>query len=75
LPIPQALAEAALRLLGDEAAWHRPRRPALPRVERYYTHPVMFARYRAVYDQALGIAPAPPAPPGADDGLDLVLEG
>ena len=23
------------------------------RVERYYTHPVMFGRYRAVYDRAL----------------------
>ncbi|MBP6406303.1 MAG: GT4 family glycosyltransferase PelF, partial [Ramlibacter sp.] len=75
---PQALAEAAMRLLGDEAAWHKAAQAGIARVERYYTHPVMFARYRAVYDQALGVAPAPsapPAPPGADDGLDLVLEG
>ena len=74
---PQALAEAALRLLGDEAAWHRAAQAGITRVERYYTHPVMFSRYRAVYDRALGLAPMPAAaPPAAPDaGLDLVLEG
>ncbi len=51
---PQALAEAALRLLTDEAAWHAAAKAGIARVERYYTHPVMFGRYRAVYDQALG---------------------
>lgn len=69
---PQALAEAALRLLGDEAAWHKAAQAGMARVERYYTHPVMFARYRAVYDRALGRAgAAPPEPPD----LDVVLEG
>ena len=48
----------------------------IARVERYYTHPVMFSRYRAVYDQALGVTPPPPmAPPPDDSGLDLLLEG
>ena len=73
---PQALAEAALRLLGDEVAWHQAAQAGIARVERYYTHPVMFSRYRAVYDQALGVTPPPAAPPPVDDsGLDLVLEG
>ena len=54
---PQALADAALHLLTDEVAWHNAARAGIARVERYYTHPVMFARYRAVYDQALGRAP------------------
>ena len=52
---PQALAEAAMRLLGDEAAWHAAAQAGIQRVERYYTHPVMFGRYRAVYDKALGL--------------------
>ncbi len=51
---PQALADAALRLLTDEVAWHSAAQAGIARVERYYTHPVMFARYQAVYDQALG---------------------
>lgn len=54
---PQALADAALRLLTDEAAWHSAAQAGIARVERYYTHPVMFARYRAVYDRALGRTP------------------
>jgi len=73
---PQALAEAALRLLGDEVAWHQAAQAGIARVERYYTHPVMFSRYRAVYDQALGVTPPPPmAPPPDDSGVDLLLEG
>lgn len=63
---PQALAEAAMRLLGDEAAWHAAAQAGIQRVERYYTHPVMFGRYRAVYDKALGPTPGVP---------DVVLEG
>ena len=50
---PQALAEAALALLMDADAWHKAAAAGIARVERYYTHPVMFGRYRAVYDQAL----------------------
>jgi len=54
---PQALAEAALRLLGDADAWHKAAAAGVERVQRYYTHPVMFSRYRAVYDKALGVVP------------------
>ena len=50
---PQALAEAALHFLTDAPAWHAAAQAGLARVQRYYTHPVMFGRYRAVYDQAL----------------------
>jgi glycosyltransferase involved in cell wall biosynthesis len=53
---PQALAEAAQRLLTDPAAWHAAAAAGVARVERYYTHPVMFARYQAVFDRALGRA-------------------
>ena len=50
---PQALAEAALHFLTDAEAWHKAAQAGILRVERYYTHPVMFGRYRAVYDKAL----------------------
>ena len=77
---PQALADAVLRLLTDEAAWHRAAAAGIARVERYYTHPVMFARYQAVYDQALGRSGEVPAKllPSASvatgaSGLDPVL--
>ena len=50
---PQALAEAAIALLMDADAWHKAAAAGIARVERYYTHPVMFGRYRTVYDQAL----------------------
>ena len=50
---PQALAEAALALLLNPEAWHKAAAAGIARVERYYTHPVMFGRYWAVYQQAL----------------------
>lgn len=50
---PQALAETALHFLTDPAAWHAAAQAGILRVERYYTHPVMFGRYQAVYDRAL----------------------
>jgi glycosyltransferase involved in cell wall biosynthesis len=59
---PQALAEAVLALLTDPQAWQAAARAGIARVERYYTHPVMFARYRAVYERALDAA-APGAAP------------
>lgn len=62
---PQALADAALRLLTDAPAWHRAAQAGIARVERYYTHPVMFARYQAVYDRALGRSGDRPPPSGA----------
>jgi glycosyltransferase involved in cell wall biosynthesis len=51
---PQALAEASLALLADEAAWAAASQAAIARVERYYTDTMMFDRYRAVYQKALG---------------------
>lgn len=50
---PQALAEAALHFLANPAAWHAAAQAGITRVERYYTHPVMFGRYQRVYDRAL----------------------
>ena len=50
---PQALAEAAMALLLDADAWYKAAAAGIARVERYYTHPVMFGRYRAVYNKAL----------------------
>jgi polysaccharide biosynthesis protein PelF len=48
---PQALAEAALELLGDPAEWHRARQAAIQRVETYYSQELLFARYRALYEK------------------------
>ena len=50
---PQALADAALALLGDAAAWHAASRAGIARVERYYTDDLMFGHYRRVYENAL----------------------
>lgn len=50
---PQALADAALALLGDSAAWQAASQAGCARVERYYTDERMFARYRDVYEGAL----------------------
>ena len=54
---PQQLADAALRLLGDSAAWQAASRAAVARVERYYTDTLMFDRYRQVYESALARNP------------------
>ncbi|MDX9944821.1 MAG: GT4 family glycosyltransferase PelF, partial [Azonexus sp.] len=53
---PQGLAEAALRFLKEPAVWHAASQAGIARVERYYTDSMMFARYRAVYEKALGQA-------------------
>jgi glycosyltransferase involved in cell wall biosynthesis len=53
---PQQLAEAALELLGDRAAWRDAQAAGIARVERYYTDTLMFERYREVYAGALGAA-------------------
>jgi len=50
---PQALADAALALLKDTAAWQAASRAGIARVERYYTDAMMFGRYRKVYEAAL----------------------
>lgn len=48
---PQALAHAALELLGDSDAWHQASAAAIKRVEKYYSQDIMFARYQALYDK------------------------
>lgn len=50
---PQALADAALGLLGNAAAWTAASRAGIARVERYYTDDLMFGAYRRVYERAL----------------------
>jgi glycosyltransferase involved in cell wall biosynthesis len=50
---PEALAEAALRLLGNPQAWRAAQRAGIERVETRYTQELMFARYRELYDWAL----------------------
>ncbi len=72
---PQALAEAALHFFTDTEAWHKAAEAGILRVERYYTHPVMFGRYRAVYDTALrGPLVADHAEP-AEPGTEPVAAG
>jgi polysaccharide biosynthesis protein PelF len=48
---PQALAQASLELLTDPVAWQQASEAAVKRVETYYTQPMMFARYQALYDK------------------------
>jgi len=54
---PQQLADAALALLGDQAAWDAASSAAIARVERYYVDRLMFERYARVYAHALLRAP------------------
>ena len=55
---PQALAAAALELLGDQARWTQAQAAGAARVERYYTHRHMFEAYGQLYRQAMtGKAP------------------
>ena len=51
---PDATAEAALRLLGDENRWRAAQAAGIARVEAYYTQARMFDSYRAIYKKALG---------------------
>ena len=48
---PQALAKAALELLGDTEAWKQASAAAIQRVETYYSQDIMFARYRDLYEK------------------------
>jgi glycosyltransferase involved in cell wall biosynthesis len=50
---PQALAEASLKLLTDQAAWQAASQAAIRRVETYYTQGQMFASYRNIYERAV----------------------
>lgn len=50
---PQALARAAVNLLGDSVRWHAAQASGIARVERYYTQEMMFGDYRMLYEKAL----------------------
>lgn len=50
---PEALADAALELLGSRPAWLAASAAGISRVERYYTDRLLFERYQRIYDQAL----------------------
>jgi hypothetical protein len=49
----QALGMACARLLGDPGAYRSAQAAGIARVERYYTQPLMFDKYRLVYEDAL----------------------
>ncbi len=55
----QGLGEACTTLLGDPHGYARAQLAGIARVERYYTQPVMFAKYRAVYADALARSAQP----------------
>jgi glycosyltransferase involved in cell wall biosynthesis len=48
---PEALAQAAIELLGDEQEWHRSSQSAIQRVEKYYSQDMMFGKYRDLYQK------------------------
>ena len=50
---PKALADAAVELLSDPAAWQRASDAGVERVRRYYSLERMLGRYRDVYERAL----------------------
>ena len=50
---PQALAESIISFFTDEAKWHAASEAGVKRVNKYYTHPLMYARYGEVYRRAL----------------------
>ncbi len=52
---PEQTAQAAIKLLSDEDAWHAAQAAGIKRVEKYYQQRDMFARYRKIYTQALNL--------------------
>ncbi|OUS09007.1 hypothetical protein A9Q81_00200 [Gammaproteobacteria bacterium 42_54_T18] len=50
---PDAVARAAISLLSDDARWHEAQRVGLERVKRFYTHKLMFDKYRTIYSSAI----------------------
>jgi glycosyltransferase involved in cell wall biosynthesis len=64
---PQALAEAALELLGNTEKWHAAARAGMRRVETYYSQERMFGSYREIYDHALA-EPTATAAAGTEPG-------
>lgn len=59
---PQALADAAVRLLADPHRWHQAAAAGIARVERYYTQARMFGAYQALYQEAMGTMSKSPSP-------------
>lgn len=55
---PEALGQAVVDLLKDPEKWHAASRAGIERVEKYYTQDMMFARYRAIYDDSLAAGKA-----------------
>ena len=55
---PQALAQAAIELLSDTAKWKAAAEAGIRRVEKYYAQDMMFARFRTIYERALGAGTA-----------------
>jgi glycosyltransferase involved in cell wall biosynthesis len=66
---PQALAGAALELLGSAEAWRAAQAAGIARVERYYSQERLFAEYREIYRRALvrsaGSSRGPARPAGS----------
>lgn len=50
---PQALAMAIIKYFSDDALWQQASDAGVQRVNQFYTHPLMFGRYREVYRRAL----------------------
>ncbi|MEZ5728654.1 MAG: GT4 family glycosyltransferase PelF [Burkholderiaceae bacterium] len=59
---PEALGQAAVRLLADPERWRAAQQAGIQRVEQFYTQEMMFGRYRELYDFALA------APTGKSGG-------
>jgi glycosyltransferase involved in cell wall biosynthesis len=53
---PQGLADACVRLLGDRTRWEAASKAGIARVERFYTQPMMFDAYRALYRDVIDAA-------------------
>jgi glycosyltransferase involved in cell wall biosynthesis len=50
---PQALAESIIDYFTDDAKWQAASAAGVKRVNQFYTHPLMYGRYREVYRRAL----------------------
>lgn len=48
---PEALADGALALLANSAAWAAASQAAIDRVEKYYSQDLLFERYRELYEK------------------------
>lgn len=50
---PEALAQAAIRLLGDPKRYQAAQQAGIERVEKFYTQDMMFGKYRDLYQWAV----------------------